>query len=155
MVAEIFGGISAFKAMLDISKSMKDMNDAAARERVAIELREKVLSAQEAQFALVEQVSGLKAELVKFETWEAEKQKYELKSLGWNSFAYMLKPDARGSAPPHWICTNCYTDRRISIIQHTSERAEGSLYVCPKCHVSLRMSEKAFETGTGACKWLD
>ena len=44
MVAEVYAGISAFKSMLDIVKSIKDMNDVSARQRAVIELQEKILS---------------------------------------------------------------------------------------------------------------
>jgi hypothetical protein len=156
MVAEVFAGISAFKSMLDIAKSIKDMNDVAARQGAVIELREQILTAQTAQFALIEQVSTLKTNLAKFETWDAEKQQYELKDLGLGAFAFMLKPEARGAKPPHWVCTNCYADRRISIIQFTTKRSEGSSYLCPSCSSTIRPSSDAFETGTGRrCKWLD
>jgi hypothetical protein len=153
MVAEIFGGISAFKSMLDIAKSMKDMSDSAVRQDVAIKLREQILAAQEAQSALVEQVRTLKEELIRFETRETEKQKYELKDLGWGALAYMLKPETRGTEPPHWICTNCYGNRRISIIQHTSEKHGGMAYLCQACLSTIHPSDEAL-SGDGY-KWLD
>lgn len=155
MVAEIFAGISSFKAMLDMAKALKDMNDATARKGAVIELQEHILSAQAAQFSLSEEVSALKAEIAKSEKWDTEKEKYELKSLGWNAFAYMLKPEARGTAPPHWICTNCYADHRISIIQFTTKRNEGNLYLCQKCGLALRPESTAFAIGTSNCRWID
>jgi hypothetical protein len=67
MVAEVFAGISAFKGMLDIARSFKDMNDAAARQGIAIELREQILTAQETQATLIEKISTLEAEIARFD----------------------------------------------------------------------------------------
>jgi len=52
MVGEVFAGLSAFKAMYDAAKALKDINDAAIRNSAVIELQEKILSAQAAQAAL-------------------------------------------------------------------------------------------------------
>jgi predicted RNA-binding Zn-ribbon protein involved in translation (DUF1610 family) len=67
----------------------------------------------------------------------------------------MLEPEARGTTPPHWTCANCYGERRISVIQHSTKRGEGNLYVCPACGASIEPSREAFEEVTGRCKWLD
>jgi hypothetical protein len=49
MAGEIFAGLSAIKAALDLAKGLKDINDATVRNRAVIELREKILAAREAQ----------------------------------------------------------------------------------------------------------
>ena len=64
--------------MLDIAKGLKDINDAAARNLAVIELQEKILAAHTAQAALVERVGELEKEMARFETWDAEKQRYRL-----------------------------------------------------------------------------
>ena len=153
MVGEVFGGISAFKAMLDIAKSIKDMNDTSVRQGISIELREQILAAQEAQSALIEQVGALKAEVTKFETWETEKQKYELKDLGWGALAYVLKPEARRGEPPHWVCTHCFGERKISIIQNVFEEGFGKCLICPACKNKISPSHDSRD-GDGY-KWLD
>lgn len=155
MVGEVFAGLSAIKTAFDMAKGLNDIHDATTRDRAIIELQKEILSAQSTQFALVERINTLEKEVAKFETWAAEEQQYELKDLGWGAFAFMLKPEARGAKPPHWVCTNCYGDRRISIIQHTAKRSEGSSYSCPSCGNTIRPSNDSFETGTSHCKWLD
>jgi hypothetical protein len=116
MVAEVFAGISGFKAMLDIVKSFKDMNDAAARQGIAIELREQILSTQEAQAALIEQVRDLKGKLIAFEKWDAEKERYKLYQVAIGSITYALKKESANGEPPHWLCTDCYENRKKSIL---------------------------------------
>jgi hypothetical protein len=153
MVSEVFAGIGAFKSMLDMAKALKDMNDAAIRNGAVIELQEKILAAREAQSSLLDRIRDLEKEVTTFEAWDAEKKRYELKSLGWGALAYMLKPAARGAEPPHWACTNCYSNRRIAIVQYTAVRNYGMRYICPACKSEINPSPEVVE-GNDA-KWLD
>jgi hypothetical protein len=155
MVAEVYAGLSAFKTLFDMAKGLKDINDATVRNGAIIELQEKILAAREAQSAALERIGELEKEVADFETWDTEKKQYELKHLGWNAFAFMLKPDARGTEPPHWVCAHCFRDRRTAeVIQHTSvKRGEGIGFFCPSCHTEIRPSHDAFDAGR--IKWID
>lgn len=153
MVGEVFAGIGAFKAMFDMAKGLGSIHDAAARDRAVIELQKEILAAQAAQFALIEQIGTLKADVAKFEAWDSEKKKYSLKDLGSGALAYMLKPDARSGEPPHWVCTNCYSNRRISIIQHTYDKKGGLSFLCQACFGEVKPSREAFDGDS--YKWLD
>jgi hypothetical protein len=157
MVAEIFAGLSGFNAMLNSAKALKDMNDAAVRNAAVIELQEQILSAQTAQATLLDRIRDLEKQMANFETWETEKQRYDLKGLGWGAFARMLKPTARGTEPPHWICTNCYGERRISVIQwgRKPKGATRNGYFCPACNNEIEPSPDALAPGTQDPKWLD
>lgn len=145
MVAEIFAGISGFKAMLDIAKSFKDISDSAARQNIAIELREQILSAQETQATLIEKVRTLEAEITRFETWDTERQKYQLKNVAKGATAYVLKKHAREGEPPHWICPNCYQHRKKSILQSAgpAEKSGADMrktaWGCAECGSSIRV----------------
>jgi uncharacterized protein YlxW (UPF0749 family) len=72
MVAEVFAGLSAFKAMFDLAKGLKDISDATIRNGAIIELQEQILSAQEAQFELIEQVRDLENQVTDLKAWNAE-----------------------------------------------------------------------------------
>ncbi len=139
MVAEVFAGISAFKSMLDIAKSIKDMNDIATRQGAVIELREQILSAQAAQAQLVETVGELKKRVAELEAWDVDKQRYELKSVAPGSFAYALKKEAQGSKPAHQICAACYGRNKKFILQIMPTSAASlhlripMKYQCPEC----------------------
>jgi hypothetical protein len=118
MVAEVFAGLSAFKAMFDLAKGLKDINDATIRNTVVIELQEQILTAQAAQSDLIERVRDLEKEVADLKAWEGEKEKYELKPLGHRGgTAYTLRPEKQGTEPPHWICAQCYDDGKRSILQ--------------------------------------
>src|ERR1700676_1598778 len=121
MVGEAFAGLSALKTAFDIAKGLKDIDDTVRRNAAVIELQEKILAAREAQSALLDRVGELEKEVAKFETWDTEKKRYELKALRVDVFAYMLKPEARGTEPPHWLCANCYENGKKSFFQWTAE----------------------------------
>jgi hypothetical protein len=93
------------------------------------------LAAHSAQFTLLEQVRVLKEQMTKMKEWSAEKQKFELKAIDSKCFAYMLKPEARGTEPPHWLCTACYEQGRKSILQYHGRTPEGryALFRCTAC----------------------
>jgi hypothetical protein len=133
MVGEAFAGLSAFKTMFDLAKGLKDISDANTRNTVAIELQEKILSAQAAQSELVERVRELEAALARFSAWAAEKNRYRLTDFGAGTFAYSLKPEEANGEPPHRICASCYQKDRKSILQfsHTSEGQD--YFICAEC----------------------
>jgi hypothetical protein len=87
MLGEAMAGFNAFKTMLDTAKALKDMNDAAIRNGAVIELQEQILAAQSEQAALVEQIHKFQGEVQRFNAWNTEKHRYELKDFGHNTFA--------------------------------------------------------------------
>jgi uncharacterized coiled-coil protein SlyX len=144
-LGEIGGLMSSLKAAKDLAQAMIDLNSTVAFQAKAIEFQSKILDAQNSAFAaqeersaLVQRISELEKEVARLEAWETEKQRYELKGVGYGNGAlvYQLKPDAAGAEQPHSICANCYQSGAKSILQ--SDRNGGDTFlVCPKCKTSL------------------
>lgn len=133
MVSELLAGLSAFKSMFDLAKGLKDINDAAARNSVAVELQEKILATQAQQAALIERIGELEHEVARFETWETEKQRYKLEALPPGTHVYTLKPEMAAGEPPHHICQTCYQRSKKSIL-HQSETHNGVYHLkCNEC----------------------
>lgn len=139
MAGELMTGLSIFKSMMDIAKGLKDINDAAARNSAVIELQDKILSAQAAQMELVERVTGLEKEMARFEAWEIEKQRYELKPIGEHStLVFTLKEGVNPPEEPHHICANCFNDRKKSILQpEQRNHGRSHLLVCHGCKAEI------------------
>lgn len=132
--SETIAGLGALKSAFDMAKGLKDIDDTVRRNSAVIELQEKILSAQAAQGELLDSVRSLEAEVASLKTWDAEKQRYELKTIGSGAVAYMLKADARGSEPPHWICPNCYAKGQKAFFQPTGAHImRDSVYRCQGC----------------------
>lgn len=117
MVGEILAGLGAFKTMVDLAKRIKDVNDASTRNAIAIELQEKILSAQAEQTALIQEMATLKKHVADLEAWDADKQRYELKEIATGQFSFVLKPETNSGEPSHMLCANCYNQNQKSILQ--------------------------------------
>jgi hypothetical protein len=132
----VFG---AFKSMIDSAKALKDMNDAHVRHAAVIELQEKIFAAQATQAALLEQISDLEKEVANFETWETDKQRYEMSTTKGGSVVYSLKAGVEPPEPAHDICTACYQHRKRSILQgvpHSAPKMQlrlPQMLVCHEC----------------------
>src|ERR1700722_4631396 len=143
MVAEVFASVSALKTAFDIAKGLKDIDDATRRNAAVIELQEKILSAQQAQSALVDRIGELEKEVAGFEKWDAEKERYKLTDFGGNTFAYALKPEATRGEPTHRICPNCYEKRVKSILQSKGRNAYSQeIYVCVACKTEFNLGHR-------------
>ena len=148
MIGEITGLVSSLKAAKDIAETMIGLRDTAAFQGKAIEFQSKILdsmssaiAAQEERAALLQKIDALEKEVARLETWEAEKQRYELKDAGGGALAYALKEEARGSEPPHWICPQCYQDGKKSILQSEMRMpARRDTLVCHGCSTDLILS---------------
>jgi hypothetical protein len=139
MAGEVFATLSAFKSMYDMAKALKDINDATIRNGAVIELQEKILAAREAQATLLDQVGALEKEVARLKTWDADKERYELKDLYRGFFAYILKEGKEAGEASHALCTNCYQMGFKSILQcggqiNVHERTCG----CPNCDMTVK-----------------
>jgi hypothetical protein len=112
---EIAAAVTGMRAALDITKAMVGLRDAETFRAKSIELQtvvldafEKAIEAREAHTLQANRIRALETEVADFKAWDAEKQNYELKTIGHGAVARVLKPDARGTEPPHWFCPNCF-----------------------------------------------
>ena len=135
-MVDIFMGLGSFKLMLDAAKNLKNISDPDVRNDAVVALQEQIVAAQESYSALLENVRTLEAEARHLETWESEKERYELRKVTEHSkiLAYTLKESEQGAEPPHWICPDCYSWAKKSLLQYavrTPGRAE--VLACQSC----------------------
>jgi rubrerythrin len=153
MAAEVFAAITSLRSALEVAKAMMGLRDAEAFRAKAIELQgiileplEKGIEAREAHAAQIDRVRTLEAEVAHLKAWDAEKRRYELKDVGFSGIAYMLKPEARGTEPPYWLCPNCYAQGKKSFFQMTPAAFAGRrISACPVCKSTL----------AGHPQWID
>jgi hypothetical protein len=144
-VAEISAGLTSLRAALDITKAMIGLRDAEAFRAKSIELQgvvlealEKAIESREAYAAQTDRIRALETEVARLKAWDAEKEKYELKSVGRGVVAYMLKPEERGAEPPHWLCPTCYAKGEKAFFQATGATIDRmGVYKCAKCQVPI------------------
>lgn len=124
MLSEIPAALAAINTLKDLAKAVSSAKvDAALREQ-AIESNfaisdalNALITVQTQHQALLHEKDELEKRLVEIEDWKAEAEKYTLTSIAEGLFAYALKPDYKSTAPPHWLCSNCYEAKKKSVLQ--------------------------------------
>lgn len=105
------------------------------------------LTAQANEATLLDRIRDLEEEVTRFETWQAEKARYERRNVGYSAFAYVLKKAERGTETPHWACTHCYENGKIVTLQYGRfEKRTGPFWRCPACHNDI-------DTGKATIQW--
>lgn len=144
MLAEISAGLGSLKAAKDIVQGLNAAKTEAAINGVKIELQGLILdaqqglfAAQEAQSADARRIAQLEQEIVHLKDWSAEQQRYELKNVWRGAMAYMLKPDVRDGEPAHWLCANCFNQRRKSFMLFKGQHGGNASYGCDSCKSTM------------------
>lgn len=148
-VAEIAAAVTGIRSALEISKAMVGLRDAEAFRAKSIELKDVVLEAydraieaREAYAAQADRIRALEAKIAQLESWEAEKQNYDLKQIGSGAFAYILKPEKRGAEAPHWLCANCFAKGQKAFLQNSNKIERGhSLVTCNNCDTTVPVTK--------------
>jgi hypothetical protein len=141
----IAGTVSSLKLAHDMAKALVTIRDTTMLNEKVIELQRVILvaqsdalSAQSDQFSLLDRIRDLEKEIADLKGWEAEKQRYDLKDLGFGTFTYLIKPETQGREPIHCICANCYEHGKKSIVQRTGQIEAGcQVWICSDCKSRL------------------
>ena len=132
MAADLASRILKLKTSVDIQAKVIELN------RTILTAQHEALQAQQTHMMLLTEIGELEAKIARSETWDAEKQRYELKALSSSTFAYMLKPPMRGTEPPHWVCPNCYENHKKSIFQMAGAlRLARQIFRCSACNAEI------------------
>jgi hypothetical protein len=153
MLAEIGAGLGSLKAMKDIVQTLNSVRNEVAVNSVKIELQahildvqQALLAAQEAGAATARRIAELEQEIVGFKDWRGEAERYQLQDVGRGATVYALKLGMENGEPPHWLCANCFNQRRKSLLQFKGQdkrpgggNAETSNYACDACRSSFKV----------------
>jgi vacuolar-type H+-ATPase subunit I/STV1 len=101
-----------------------NLHDTIARQEKVAELQEQILDAQESaiganqeRVTLIETISELKQKVAQLEAWNTEKERYKKVEVTEGVIAYTLKEGTESGEPAHYACTDCYSDKKISILK--------------------------------------
>lgn len=144
VIAEIATGLSGLKTALDILKGLKNTSQAkpflgeiAELQSALIDAQHGLMTANQTHSADIDRVRALEAEVDRLKKWNGDKENYQLENIADGSaVAYMLKPAARGTQPPHWICPTCFHNGEIGLIQaqgRNPKMANETSWACGKC----------------------
>lgn len=134
MFAETIAGLGAVKTAFDMAKALESIHETVARDRAIIDLQKEILAAQAAQFALLERVGKLEKEVTRLESWDAEKQRYQLTEIEPNIFARTLKEGMENGEPKHNLCDACYEfGFKSRLKRETWNPGRCNMLVCNGC----------------------
>ena len=134
MVAEVYAGIGAFKALFDMAKGLKDIHDTTVRNAAIIALQDQILSAKADQSALIERLHTSEKENAEMKKWhEDDKIRYQMEKLPPGVIVYTLRPDMAGGDPPHHICSTCYQRGKKSPLDSDEPRNGVYHLICNEC----------------------
>lgn len=122
---EAVGAVAvSLKPVIDLAKSLMDALGSGKGREQAVKLYGEILAAQEralaanaAQATLIEEKRHMEKRLADLETWDREKQRYELVELSHGVFARRLKTQCACGEPIHPLCADCYSRGVPSILQ--------------------------------------
>lgn len=139
-MAAIAGAATSLKTAIDISKIALGLRDKSLIRTKVLEMQGEIssalasaIAAQTDQLAILQRISDLEKEITQLKAWDAEKENYDLKPIARGTVTYMLKPEVRGSEPPHWLCAQCFENRKRSILQIAAEMSIHWIYHCAGC----------------------
>ncbi|PIG09613.1 hypothetical protein [Comamonas sp. 26] len=140
MANEIADAIRSTQSLTGILQELRGFEKYGALLHATADIQEKLsqallanASSAEEKLTLLKEKQMLAEENKKLKDWTATARDYQLENLGYGAFAQVYKPQIQSSKPPHWACTNCFEDQKISILQNKPR--EG--YKCPRCSLAL------------------
>jgi hypothetical protein len=139
-MSAISGLATSLRSVVEITKAMKDIDDANLIQTKVFELTREIMSAQQcalaaqaAQFDLLQNKRDLEEEITKLKAWNAEKDRYELQSVAAGALAMVVKESVRGTAPIHWLCANCYQNNKKRFLQAHHTDTSFVYHKCREC----------------------
>nr|WP_306267621.1 hypothetical protein [Pararhizobium sp. IMCC3301] len=146
MVAGIDLAITSIKATTEAVKAVIGLRDKAKIDAALQDINAKLLATQgimltayEERRALLAQVEELEKARMQVENWKREAARYQLKQIPPTVLVYALKKPVQGGEPEHYICPNCYNDRKKSLLHRKPSASGGEIIKCDNCSYEQRI----------------
>ncbi|MHB1051198.1 MAG: hypothetical protein ACYC09_14055 [Bacteroidota bacterium] len=139
-LAEISTALASVKTVTEIAKGILSLNkDVAVNEKAAelistiLLLQRDLISLQSDYADLLKTKENLLEELKQFNTWAKIESLYKLEEVSNGKYVYAPIDKELKNEPLHWLCSNCWEDKRKSIYQMTYDGANHKTFTCPRC----------------------
>lgn len=138
-IATIIGTVKTLADLRILTKKLGERVPAEVREQISAlyeqvsDLQGAALAAQQREIDLTARCREVEAELGRVNDWETEKERYTLQLIGGTAPVYVQKLDVDAPAAPHWLCANCFEDRRKSHLQLAKKLVEMRNWRCARC----------------------
>lgn len=131
--------VTALPGLAKLGQALASASDEKARNQQLIEFQgavidfqSKLASVQQENATLQANVRGLEDQLRGVSDWAAEKQRYSLVSRHRNSF-YALREASAESEAPHYLCPNCFAEKRKSLLTQFKDKESWIHFTCGRC----------------------
>ncbi len=137
MISDLKAALDAIKIISDLLKENKPIANHNELVSAVVEAKSKLIDAQDSVLdyqarykALTDRISKLEEELSGKDKFDREISRYVLYELKSGMLVYMIKPEYQEIGKPHYICTDCANNRKISLYQPV---LNGTRLVCDSC----------------------
>lgn len=138
--AALNGAATIAKGLIALDKVADVQGKAVELQTVILQVQQSLFAAQTQEGALLEEVRALKAKLAEVEAWKATEDQHQLTALEPGKFVYVSKANAPPT-PEHWLCANCFNQRKKSILQHSWSSQGVTGYECPACKFGFQIGQ--------------
>jgi len=142
--------ISSISALIKIAKGLQSVRDQHQISQATSELLERILSVQgdalslqEQHFSLIHEKEKIEKKLSEFEDWKNTQSQYSLFRTLYGKVVYVPNESHKSSEPKHWLCANCFNERKKSILQPQND-GNNFTFFCPKCKTRLFVDSDEF-----------
>lgn len=140
MITELASGYAAAKHALTVAKGIAELKTQVEINNAVFEIQQHLLDvqqqlsdAQRKYDELLELKKQSDAALKARDDWDAEAARYKLHEIAKGIFVYVLAQP--GTGPEHWLCANCFQNRRKSIFQ--KKFVDRKTHTCPGCSFEI------------------
>lgn len=135
MLTNSFKAITTSIELIEKHAKAKAFNEIMAE---ITKLQKACFEAYSLAFSLHEKYGELKKKHLETKDWENKTvPDYTLTQIAPGVFVYAFKPGEKRDEPPHYLCTNCFKDKRKSILQRAGRDVSGVKYNCPECGTDI------------------
>ena len=138
-LASLKGAADIIKVLYESKLSSDTQEKVLALKQLIFEARELAFEAQEELAAVKGKMAELERKIMEYDQWAMDSKRYQLfqpESL--QSLVYGVIENQAGVEPPHYLCTNCYQQRRKSILNGAVDARGWTIAVCPVCKSEIR-----------------
>lgn len=136
--------VSPLKAAKDIAVGLNKLNTLTEVNAKAIELQGVILELQSTAFELQaayaqsqERIRELESKLARGDEWKLTQARYKMVSAWTGSSVYVLRKSHQAEETPHFLCANCFNNRKLSILVPKRDASHYYSYDCPSCRASI------------------
>ncbi len=124
--------LTSFAHANNILKAIIGVRDTVVNLEQVNELLAEINSIQSGYFSLLQQntsmlteIDNLKKEIAAFEAWDTQKNRYKLYSPWDSAVVYAITCSQSNGEPPHWICPQCYENRKRAFLYPRPNKTTG------------------------------